>query len=218
MYKCIRCGYEVRTKSRFKKHLERKTLCDANLKDINKDELLNNYIDLYPELCDIINQDNLNKKVKFKIKSKSKEKKPVQLINFGDEIFENILSEDDIIYILNSKKEWIQTFVRKTYCNKQYPEINNIKIDSETSKTLRYYSHSFVRGDKNKVIETIIKNTLDFLDRMSKIYKKYIDKKTYQLLIERINSDREEAGIEQDYSWCFGLKDEIIKLIYDHTF
>ena len=235
MYECIRCNYNTKSKTTFKRHLLRKTLCDNNNNnDINKDNLLKNYLNLFPELEELIDikeefkepiKQEIKKEVKFKkevrikskSKSKEKEKKKVEIINFGDEIYENILSEDDIIYILNKKKEWIQEFVRITYCGYDYPEMNTLKVDNTNGNTMKYYKNKFVRGSKDTVIETLIKNIVNFLDRMMVDYAEEIEQKTLELLIERVNGYKEEAGVKEDYSWCFGLKDELLEIINEFT-
>lgn len=237
MYKCIRCNYNTKSKTTFKRHLLRKTLCDNNNNnDINKDDLLKNYLNLFPELEELIDikeevkepvKQEIKKEVKFKkevrIKSKSKskekekEKKKVEIINFGDEIYENIISEDDIIYILNKKKEWIQEFVRITYCGYDYPEMNTLQVDNTNGNTMKYYKNKFVRGSKDTVIETLIKNIVNFLEKMMVQYAEEVEQKTLELLIERVNGYKEEAGVKEDYSWCFGLKDELLEIINEFT-
>lgn len=236
MYECIRCNYNTKNKTTFKNHLLRKRLCDNNNNnDINKDDLLKNYLNLFPELEELIDikeefkepikESIIIKEVKFKkevrikskSKSKEKEKKKVEIINFGDEIYENILSEDDIIYILNKKKEWIQEFVRITYCGYDYPEMNTLQVNSLNGNNMKYYKNKFISGPKDTIIETLIKNIINFLDRMMVQYAEEVEQKTLELLIERVNSYKEEAGVKEDYSWCFGLKDELLEIINEFT-
>ena len=55
IHSCPRCGYETKQSFDFKKHLERKKLCDPTIADISLDELKKKYLLLKETLIDCPN-------------------------------------------------------------------------------------------------------------------------------------------------------------------
>ena len=49
-YQCIRCGYQTSQRTHFKNHLFRKNLCKCKLNNFSKEEIVNYFLDDFPEL------------------------------------------------------------------------------------------------------------------------------------------------------------------------
>ena len=114
---------------------------------------------------------------------------------------------DNIFSQINALKDQV-----KEHENKQI-----IKKEKE-NKLLGDLEELLVKEVEQKIEQKPEQKTENVIEEISEeLPVEEVEQKTLELLIERVNSYKEEAGVKEDYSWCFGLKDELLEIINEFT-
>ena len=81
------------------------------------------------------------------------------IFELGNENFDQILTDQQKLQILNQKYSSIEYFIKKYNCNKKYPQFQNVKITSMTKSHCKVYSKNdkkYITKDLKDVIEQIV--------------------------------------------------------------
>ena len=81
------------------------------------------------------------------------------IFELGNENFEQVLTDQQKLQILNQKYASIEYFIKKYNCNKNYPQFQNVKITSLTKSHCDVYSKKdkkYITKDLKKVIEQLV--------------------------------------------------------------
>jgi hypothetical protein len=154
-YTCKICTKSWIHKNDFTKHQNRKKPCISEI-DKLKTEIMKLKIELAYHKS---------------MKEPDMEKKP-DFVPHGHEIFDNILSENDILQISSYGSKMFDSFVERIYFNEKHTEHQNI-YTSNLSKKLVWYNkkkeYSLI-GDKSNIVLSELKNiVLDFIKSYHKL-------------------------------------------------
>ena len=81
------------------------------------------------------------------------------IFELGNENFEQVLTDQQKLQILNQKYSSIEYFIKKYHCNKKYPQFQNVKITSMTKSHCKVYSKNdkkYITKDLKRVIEQLV--------------------------------------------------------------
>jgi len=81
------------------------------------------------------------------------------IFELGNENFDQILTDQQKLQILNQKYSSIEYFIKKYNCNRVYPQFQNVKITSMTKSHCKVYSKNdkkYITKDLKDVIEQIV--------------------------------------------------------------
>jgi hypothetical protein len=81
------------------------------------------------------------------------------IFELGNENFEQVLTDQQKLQILNQKYSSIEYFIKKYHCNKKYPQFQNVKITSMTKSHCEVYSKNdkkYITKDLKDVIEQLV--------------------------------------------------------------
>lgn len=81
------------------------------------------------------------------------------IFELGNENFDQVLTDQQKLQILNQKYSSIEYFIKKYNCNRVYPQFQNVKITSMTKSHCKVYSKNdkkYITKDLKDVIEQIV--------------------------------------------------------------
>jgi exonuclease VII small subunit len=81
------------------------------------------------------------------------------IFELGNENFEQVLTDQQKLQILNQKYSSIEYFIKKYHCNRDYPQFQNVKITSLTKSHCDVYSKKdkkYITKDLKDVIEQLV--------------------------------------------------------------
>jgi len=81
------------------------------------------------------------------------------VFELGSERFEEVLTNQQKLQILNQKYASIEYFIKKYHCNKKYPQFQNVKITSLTKSHCDVYSKKdkkYIAKDLKNAIEQLV--------------------------------------------------------------
>lgn len=163
VYKCDICEKNWTHKNDFTKHKLRKTPCISKIDklkfDNNKLKQHNNKLKIH------IN--NLESELVFYKKDKSDDKLMIpEFEPHGYEIFDNILSENEILQIFSYGPKMFDMFIERIYFNEKHTEHQNIYI-SNLSKKHVYFNKkkgcNWVISDSPVILDELKNSVLDFI-------------------------------------------------------
>ena len=140
-YQCIRCGYQTSQRTHFKNHLFRKNLCKSKINNFSKEDMINYYIDDFPELSNIKIKRSKKKLPKLPHNTTFIPQNNTILTNsemkeFRCEFCNKIYSRKDSLY-RHQKKSCKSKIEKKDLYDKIETLINEITLIKEENKKLK---------------------------------------------------------------------------------
>jgi hypothetical protein len=183
-YTCKVCEKIWTQKHNYLQHLNRKKPCSS---DIDKLKL---HIDKLNVCIKKLQSDNHKLKTELAICRNMDDSSTKILPDFephGYEIFDNILSENEILQIFSYGPKMFDQFIERIYFNEKHTEHQNIYISNLSKKLVRYNKKkgcSWI-SDKSNIVLGELKNTvLDFI------------KSRHELLCDEIDDDEFDESID----------------------
>ena len=146
-------------------------------------------------------------------------------VNFYNPIDYKILSENEILNILNRCCNSLEESIKTIHFNKKLPEYNNILITNlKDNNAYIFNGIKFCAASKNEIIEELITNHMDEIEISAKEYENKLSStklKHLNKFIETINDDEKlyfHENLKKKFSNYKIYKSELIKkLIYNYS-
>jgi hypothetical protein len=117
----------------------------------------------------------------------------INIIKFGDENLENILSEKEMINILKQKKLSLEESIKIVHFNDNRPEYKNIYITNLKNEfAYKFNGEKFISVYKDELITELIDNHFNYIEDTIDNYKNKISEKDFKVLqqfIDMMNDD-----------------------------
>jgi hypothetical protein len=229
--KCVKCD-KILSSYKNKWRHEQKCKIKTTIKDNTilelkmKNQELNNKFDELLKLCKIhpkklqkINNQLINNTNNGTINN------TVNIVKFGSEDFNKILSQSEILKILNRKMTSLEESIKTIHFNDKRPEFKNIYITNLKDQYAYVFDgNKFTVGLKSDILGELVDNHFENIEISIDEYKDKLQPKTVEVLdkfIEKMNNDMDEFIDNQhkkSYPNFKTFKVNLIKLmIYNET-
>ena len=149
----------------------------------------------------------------------------MNIVKFGSEDFNKILSQSEILKILNKKMCSLEESIKTIHFNDKRPEFKNVYITNLKDQYAYVFDgNKFTAGLKSDIIGEMVDNHFENIEMSVDEYKDKLQPKTVEVLdkfIEKMNDDMEEFTDNMHkkiYPNYKSFKINIIKLlIYNET-
>ena len=236
-YKCENCTMIFTTRQAKSRHLQKSCkikntntiiseLKSENIKMKKQNEELNNKFNELLKLCKIhpktlqkINNQLINNNINNGIINNT-----INIVKFGSEDLSTILSQSEILKILNRKMSSLEESIKIIHCNENRPEFKNIYITNLKDKYAYIFDgNKFTAGLKTDILDELVDNHVENIEISMDEYKNKLQPKTIEVLdkfIEKMNNDDEFTDKEHKikYPNYKQFKINLIKLmIYNES-
>ena len=129
----------------------------------------------------------------------------LNIVKFGTEELNKILSTSEILKILNKKMSSLEESIKMIHFNDMRPEFKNIYITNLKDQYAYIYNgRKFIAVLKSDILEELVDNHIDNIEYSTDEYKKKLDKKTIEVLdkfIDKMNDEDEFIDKEHKKSY-----------------
>jgi hypothetical protein len=120
----------------------------------------------------------------------------VNIVKFGTENLNEILSQSEMMKILNRKMCSLEESIKMIHFNDDRPEFKNIYITNLKDQYAYIYNgNKFIAVLKSDILEELVDNHIDNIEYSAEEYKEKLQKKTIEILdkfIEKMNNEEDE--------------------------
>ena len=122
--------------------------------------------------------------------------KTVNIVKFGTEELNKILTQSEILKILNRKMCSLEESIKMIHFNNNRPEFKNIYITNlKDMYAYIYDGNKFIAVLKSDILETLVDNHIENIEYSADEYKEKLNDKTIEVLnkfIEKMNNEEDE--------------------------
>ena len=204
IFNCKLCNKIYKHKQSKYRH---ERLCkNIELKDDNKiiAELKKENLEIKNTLNELLKQCKIHPKTLQKINKQlingnvnngTINNKTVNIVKFGTEDLNKILSQSEILKILNRKMCSLEESIKIIHFNNDRPEFKNIYITNLKDQYAYTYDGSkFIAVLKSDILEELIDNHIENIEYSAEEYKEKLNQKTIEVLdkfIDKINNEED---------------------------
>jgi hypothetical protein len=214
-FKCNYCDKKYKYKQGKYKH---QLICkykNSNINNLQKENIeIKNTLNELLKLCKIhpktlekinkelinnnINNGTINNNINNSINNKT-----INIVKFGTEELNKILSQSEVLNILNKKMCSIEESIKLIHFNEKRPELKNIYITNLKNQYAYIFDgNKFIAVLKSDILEELVDNHIDNIEYSIEEYKDKLPTKTIDVLdkfIDKINDmDEEFTDIEHN--------------------
>ena len=233
--KCIKCDKQL---SSYKNKWRHEKTCKINTEtDIISElkcenlEIKKQHKELYSKFNELLKLCKIHPKTLQKINNQiintnnGTINNTMNIVKFGSEDFNKILSQSEILKILNKKMCSLEESIKTIHFNDKRPEFKNVYITNLKDQYAYVFDgNKFTAGLKSDIIGEMVDNHFENIEMSVDEYKDKLQPKTVEVLdkfIEKMNDDMEEFTDNMHkkiYPNYKSFKINIIKLlIYNET-
>jgi len=193
-YKCNYCDKKYKYKHQL--------ICKNNIEKDNMEikNTLNELLKLckiHPKTLEKINKQLINNNINNgTINNGTINNKTVNIIKFGTEELNKILSQSEILKILNRKMSSLEESIKMIHFNDDKPEFKNIYITNLKDQYAYIFDGSkFIAVLKSDILEELVDNHIENIEYSADEYKEKLQPKTIEVLdkfIDKMNNDVDE--------------------------
>ena len=215
---CKFCNKEFKNKQNKwehqKKHCKNKILIEDNKiiklekenleikNELNKINELLKLCKIHPKTLQKINNQLINKTfINNGFINNTVNNKTVNIVKFGTEELHKILSQSEILNILNKKMCSLEESIKMIHFNDSKPEFKNIYITNLKDQYAYIYNgNRFIAVLKADILEELVDNHFENIEYSADEYKEKLQPKTLEVLdkfIEKMNNEDTEFQDKQ---------------------
>lgn len=134
------------------------------------------------------------------------------ILHFGSEELYNILTYKQKLKILKSKNRSIYEMIRIGHCNKEYPQLQNIKIKNLEGKYAHIYDaneEKFIVREKEVALREFVDNKYHELSVFFDEYEHKLKERDREIILKLMDDQSDD-----DHKWIYNLNQANI-LIYN---
>lgn len=211
-YVCIRCDIKFTTRQAKSRHIlkscnkndrlqkENDIIKKENLEiknELNKIKDLLKLCKIHPKTLQKINNQLINQTTNNgMINNGTINNNTVNIVKFGTENLNEILSQSEMMKILNRKMCSLEESIKMIHFNDDRPEFKNIYITNLKDQYAYIYNgNKFIAVLKSDILEELVDNHIDNIEYSAEEYKEKLQKKTIEILdkfIEKMNNEEDE--------------------------
>jgi hypothetical protein len=174
---------------------------DLKKENIEIKEMLSNILKeckIHPKTLQKINKNLINSNNNNNITNNTNNGtiNTINIVKFGSEDLASILSQTEILKILNRQRSSLEESIKLTHFNKKRPELKNIYITNLKDQYAYIFDGSkFIAVLKTDVLNELVDNHFENIELSVEEYKDKLNSKTIDVLdkfIEKINDEDEE--------------------------
>ena len=174
-------------------------LKEKNLELTNKFDQLLKLFKIHPKTLhkinkQLINNTNINNTNNGSINNGTINN--INIVKFGSEDIASILSQSEILKILNRKMSSLEESIKLIHFNEKRPQLKNIYITNLKDQYAYTFDGSkFIAGLKQDILGELVDNHIENIEMSIEEYKEKLTSKTREVLdkfIDKLNDDDEE--------------------------
>ena len=120
----------------------------------------------------------------------------INIVKFGSEDISSILSQSEVLKMLNRKMSSIEESIKLIHFNEKRPQLKNIYITNLKDQYAYTFDGSkFIAGLKHDILDELVDNHIENIEMSIEEYKDKLTSKTREVLdkfIDKLNDDDEE--------------------------
>ena len=151
---------------------------------------------IHPKTLHKINNQLINGNINNGTINNTVNNKTVNIVKFGTEELNKILTQSEILKILNKKMCSLEESIKMIHFNDARPEFRNIYITNLKDQYAYIYDgNKFIAVLKSNILETLVDNHIENIEYSADEYKEKLNDKTIEVLdkfIDKINNEEDE--------------------------
>jgi hypothetical protein len=194
---CNLCNTVFTTRQAKSRHIKYRCKKNTNYnEDDNIKQMLFNIIKeckIHPKTLQKINKQLINNNTTNNTNNGIINNNTINIVKFGTEELQSILSQSDMLKILNKKMQSLEESIKTIHFNKDRPELKNIYITNLKDQYAYIYDGTkFIAGLKSDILGELVDNHIENIEYSVEEYKNKLQPKTIDVLdkfLEKINDD-----------------------------
>ena len=151
---------------------------------------------IHPKTLHKINNQLINGNINNGTINNTVNNKTVNIVKFGTEELNKILTQCEILKILNKKMCSLEESIKMIHFNDARPEFRNIYITNLKDQYAYIYDgNKFITVLKSDILETLVDNHIENIEYSADEYKEKLNEKTIEVLdkfIDKMNNEEDE--------------------------